>query len=494
MPRRSPAVHVTTDAVAELDVDALVVPVFRGAIEAPGAEQALQAIGLDEVPRDANFRGRLGEVLDLAAPGQPWGRVTLVGLGRMDELSPEVLRRAAGSAVRSLAPRCRTVATTLVLVQPGVPTVRAVAEGALLGAYRFDDCRPGRDPLALRDVTLVVPSSLAGEAERQLHLARVHAAAQNVARDLVSTPPNLLGPVEFADRARELVPDAIDVEVWDEDRLVAERCGGLLAVGRGSARPSRLVRLHHRPASPVAKVALVGKGITFDTGGLSLKRPSSIMESMKGDMGGAGAVLGVFTALAELDVAVEVVGYLCLAENMPGGDAQRPSDVITIRDGTTVEVMNTDAEGRLVLADGLSLAVEDDDVEAVVDVATLTGAVARALGKRASGVFANDDDLLRQLLTAAEGAGESMWHLPLWEDLRDNLESDVADLENLGRGDEAGATMGGLFLREFVDGRPWAHLDIAGPFWQDADRHHNPRHGTGVAVRTLLRWLEQAGR
>jgi leucyl aminopeptidase len=156
-------------------------------------------------------------------------------------------------------------------------------------------------------------------------------------------------------------------------------------------------------------------------------------------------------------------------------------------------VMNTDAEGRLVLADGLCLAAEDDDIDAIVDIATLTGAVARALGKRASGIFSNDDDLLRQLLSAAESAGEAMWHLPLWEELRDNLESDVADLDNLGVGDEAGATMGGLFLREFIDGKPWAHLDIAGPFWQDQDRYHNPRHGTGVGVRTLLRWLEQSG-
>ena len=244
----------------------------------------------------------------------------------------------------------------------------------------------------------------------------------------------------------------------------------------------------------MARVALVGKGITFDTGGLSLKRPTSIMNAMKGDMGGAAAILGVFTALSELQVPVEVTGELCLAENMIGGDAQRPSDVIKIRNGTTVEVMNTDAEGRLVMADGLSLAVEDDEVEAVVDVATLTGAAFRAIGKRATAVFANDDDVLRQVLTAAEAAGEAMWHLPLWEELRDNLESDVADLDNLGRGDEAGATMAGLFLREFVDGRPWVHLDIAGPFWQDADRYHNPLHGTGVAVRTLLRWLEMAGR
>jgi len=486
-----PAVHVTTDRPADLAVDALIVPVFRGGIEGPGADTALRALGLDEVPRDADFRGKVGEVMQLGAPGQSWRRVVIVGLGRIDQLSDEQVRRAVGAAVRAVAPSARTAATTCALVDPTVSTIRAAAEGALLGAYRYDDARSEPPPHRLTDVTLVVPSSLADRAEAAVARARLHARAQCVARDLVTTAPNLLGPEELADAAVELVSghDGVEVEVWDEQRLAAERCGGLLAVARGSARPPRLVRLRYRPAEPVASVALVGKGITFDTGGLSLKRPSSHMDQMKGDMAGAAAVLGVFTALSELAPPVEVTGELCLAENMPGGDAQRPSDVITIRNGTTVEVLNTDAEGRLVLADGLSLAAETDP-DAIVDVATLTGAAFRAVGRRATAVFANDDDLLRQLLSAAEEAGEALWHMPLWEDLRDNLDSEVADIDNLGRGDEAGATMGGLFLREFVDERPWAHLDIAGPFWQDEDRHHNPRHGTGVGVRTLLRWLE----
>jgi leucyl aminopeptidase len=484
-----PSLHVTTDAFTQLDVDALLVPVFRGAIEGPGAEQALRAIGLPEIPRDRGFRGKVGEVLHLAAPGQPWGRVTLVGLGRLDTLSDEQVRRATGAAIRDLATSARTVATTIALANPAVSTLRAAAEGAVLGAYRYDELLGDAPPLRLTDVTFVIPSSLASSAPDALARATIHARAQRVAAELVTRPPNLLGPVEVAEAARDLVPDDVEVEVWDEDRLAAEGCGGLLAVARGSARPPRLVRLRYAPADPVARVALVGKGITFDTGGISLKRPSSIMEHMKGDMGGAAVVLAVFTALSELRLPVEVTGELCLAENMPGADAQRPSDVITIRGGTTVEVMNTDAEGRLVLADGLALSAESSP-DAIVDVATLTGAVARAIGKRAFGVFANDDDLLRRILAAADDAGEPAWHLPLWDDLRDNLDSDVADLENLGRGDEAGATMGGLFLREFVDDLPWAHLDIAGPFWQDEDRYHLPRHGTGVGVRTLLRWLD----
>jgi leucyl aminopeptidase len=488
-----PSVHVTTAEIGDLDVDALIVPVFRGAIEGPGADTALRALGLTDVPRDASFRGKPGEVLHLAAPSQSWGRVTLVGLGRLDQLSDEMVRRSAGAAVRAVAPKAKTVATTLPLVNPALSTIRAAAEGALLGAYRYDDTRSELPPLALTDVTLVVPSSLADRAAEPVALARIHARAQSVARDLVSAPPNRMGPEEVADAAVALLPDDIDVEVWGEERLADEGCGGLIGVARGSARPPRLVRLRYSPVDrePVARVALVGKGITFDTGGISLKRPSEVMNEMKGDMAGAAVVLAVFSALSELAPPVEVFGELCLAENMPGADAQRPSDVITMRNGLTVEVLNTDAEGRLVLADGLALAAESE-VDAIVDVATLTGAAQVALGRRATAIFANDDDLLRQLLTASDDAGESMWHLPLWEDLREHLDSEVADLENLGRDGKAGATMGGLFLREFVAGIPWAHLDIAGPFWQDQDRYHLPRHGTGVAVRTLLRWLEQA--
>ena len=486
-----PRIELTSEAPLDLMVDALVVPVFRGAIEGPGAEAALRALGIDEVPRDASFRGKCGELLHLAAPGMNCGRVTLVGLGRLDELDDERLRRAAGAAVRALAPTCTTIATTLAMTAVTASAVRATAEGALLGAYRYDAARSEATPLALETVTLTVPSALEDAASEAVRRAGLHARAQCVARDLVTTPPNRMGPVEVVAEVERLLGDTtIEVEVWDEQRLDDEACGGHLAVARGSARPPRLVRLRHRPEHPVARVALVGKGITFDTGGISLK-PSTAMEHMKGDMGGAAVVAGAFTALAELDIPVEVTGYLCLAENMPSGDAQRPSDVITIRGGTTVEVMNTDAEGRLVMADGLVLAAEEGH-DAIVDIATLTGAAMRALGKRAAGAFGNDDDLLRQVLAAAHDAGESTWHLPLWEDLRDNLDSDVADLDSLGRGDEAGATMAALFLREFVDGLPWVHLDIAGPFWQDEDRHHQPRHGTGFGVRTLLRWLEQA--
>lgn len=486
-----PRVAVTADDPLTLDVDALVVPAFRGGFDAPSTVAVLDELGLSEVPRDASFRGDVGEVLHLAAPGLPAGRVTIVGLGRMDALSDETLRRAAGAATRALATTAGEVALTLPLVHPGDGPLQATAEGALLGAYRYLDARTDATPTRLTAVTLVVPSGAVADAPRVLDRAVAHARAQAIARDLTNCPPDRLGPVEFAQVAVDLLDDRIDVEVWDEHRLAEERCHGHLAVGGGSARPPRLVRLSWTPDTPVAKVAFVGKGITFDTGGISLK-PSASMETMKKDMAGAGAILALFAVLPDLDLPVAVTAELCLAENLPSGSAQRPSDVITYRDGTTVEVINTDAEGRLVMADGLCLAAEDDDVDAIIDVATLTGACSVAVGRRAFGVFGNDDDLLRQILSAAEDAGEDAWHLPIWEDLRANLDSDVADIDHLGRGDDAGATMAALFLREFVGTTPWVHLDIAGPSYVTKARHHLTTGGTGVPVRTLLRYLEAA--
>ena len=484
-----PDLAVTT-SLAEVTADALLVPVFRGAIAGAGADTALADLGLDEVPRTGDFRGRAGEVASLANPGGRFGRVVFVGLGRMDELTPEVVRRAAGAATRSLLPTATSVATTLPLVDPAIPYVRAVAEGALLGAHRDDRFRSSPAPRRLRSVTLVVPSSLAGPAADAVERARSHAAGQVHARELVTTPAGDLGPQDVVDWAEANLPDGIEVEVWDEARLEQEGCGGLIAVGKGSVRPPRLLVLRYRPDHAVAHVGLVGKGIVFDSGGLSLKPPDG-MEHMKDDMGGAAVVLGTMAALPALAPSVAVTGYCALAENMPSGSAQRPGDVFTARNGKTVQVLNTDAEGRLVMADALSLAAESE-ADAIVDVATLTGAVSHAVGRRAIGVFGNDDDLLRQLLAAAEDAGEAAWHLPLWEDLREGLDSEVADLDNIAREDRGGATIAGLFLREFVDDVPWVHLDVAGAMWATTARGHLPAQATGVGVRTLLRWLESA--
>jgi len=358
----------------------------------------------------------------------------------------------------------------------------AVALGALLGGYSFGRYRRGGTrPAAL---TLLGAGPEAAGAVRR---AEVLAAAVALVRDLVNTSPSDLVPTALAAEAERVAAACgLDAEVLDEKALAENGYGGILGVGQGSVHPPRLVRLEYAPPGAQRTVVFAGKGITFDSGGLSLK-PSKAMETMKSDMGGAAATLGAMQAIAELGPAVRVIGYLPLAENMPSGTAQRPSDVLTIYGGTTVEVLNTDAEGRLVLADALARSAADSP-DLVVDVATLTGAQLVALGPRIGGVMANDDTLRDAIVDAARRAGEAMWPMPLPDELRKGLDSAVADLANVAADRYGGMLVAGLFLREFVpSGVRWAHLDIAGPAFNDGAPHgYTPKGGTGAATRTLV--------
>ncbi|WP_250446177.1 leucyl aminopeptidase, partial [Actinotalea sp. C106] len=365
--------------------------------------------------------------------------------------------------------------------------VAAVAEGALLGAYAYTRYRSSEGQPVSR-IELVTPRAREAAAKKAVARAAVLAEAVHGTRDLVNAAPLDLFPGAFADHARTLAKGTkVKVTVLDEKALAAGGYGGLVGVGQGSARPPRLVKLTWAPARAKRSVALVGKGITFDSGGLSIK-PAKGMEAMKSDMAGAAAVLHTVLAAAALELPVKVTAWLCLAENMPSGSAQRPSDVITQRGGTTVEVLNTDAEGRLVLADGLVAACEENP-DAVIDVATLTGAQVVALGTRVGAVMGTEE-LRDAVVEAAGDAGEQFWAMPLPEELRASLDSKVADLANIG--DRMGGMLvAGLFLREFVGETPWAHLDIAGPAFNDGAAHgYTPVGGTGVAVRTLLQLLE----
>jgi leucyl aminopeptidase len=320
---------------------------------------------------------------------------------------------------------------------------------------------------------------------------QVRAAATNLARDLSNEPANALHPADLAAAARRLLAGkGVTVKVKDEKQLASEGFGGIIGVGQGAEHPPRLIELRYAPKGASGKVVLVGKGITFDSGGLSLK-PADSMKTMKTDMSGAAAVLAAMSALAELDVKVAVTGYLASAENMPSGAATRPGDVLTMKNGKTVEVLNTDAEGRLVMADALALGAASGP-DAIVDVATLTGACAVALGNRYSGLMANDEALAAELLDAAAEAGEPTWRLPLPPEYRKDIESDLADLKNVGDR-YGGALFAGLFLEEFVDNRPWAHLDIAGPARAESEDGYLGKGSTGVTVRTLLSWLEHRG-
>ncbi|WP_412768247.1 leucyl aminopeptidase [Actinomyces israelii] len=398
---------------------------------------------------------------------------------------PGVLRRAAGCAARELA----GVGSAAFLLPADSPDdLRAVAEGALVGAYAWS----GRVPAPTAPLErVVVATPLAGSEEAGTARARATALAESTAlvRDLVNEPPNRLTPKVLAERARALADDAgLDVEVLDETLLRRRGFGGIVGVGQGSAHPPFLVRVSWVPERPAQRVALIGKGITFDSGGLSLK-PAASMPEMKSDMAGAATALGAVTAAARLRLGVRVDAWLALAENMPAADAQRPSDIVTMYNGTTVEVTNTDAEGRLVMADALARAVEDRP-DCVLDVATLTGAQIIALGDRVSGVMGTPS-VRDEVAACAAGAGEAFWPMPLPEHLRAALESPFAALRNTDMSSRAGGMLvAGLFLREFVGDVPWAHLDIAGPAYNEKSAWGaTPVGGTGAGLATLVALL-----
>ncbi|WP_426592270.1 leucyl aminopeptidase [Cellulomonas sp. McL0617] len=483
-------VTLTAQDPARLSVDALVVavaqqddqPVVLGAERLPKELRTLLASSAAAL----GVTGAPDEVRRLPGTGLAAAVLVLTGVGS-GPLTPETLRRAAGAATRELA---GTASVGLALPTDDAETVAAVAEGALLGAYAYARYNGStKAPVATIQIITAHPRDRATKAG--VDRASVLAAAVHGTRDLVNTAPNDLYPAAFADLAKAAAKDSgakgLRVTVIDDKALLAGGYGGLMGVGQGSSRGPRLVKIAYSPSRPAAKVALVGKGITFDSGGISIK-PAAGMEAMKSDMAGAAAVLHTVVAAARLGLPVAVTGWLCLAENMPSGTAQRPSDVITIRGGKTVEVLNTDAEGRLVMADGLVEAVaEEPDV--VIDIATLTGAQMIALGNRVSAVMGTDD-VRAEIVSAAGTAGEQFWPMPLPADLRPGLKSKVADIANIS--DRFGGMLtAGIFLQEFVGTTPWAHLDIAGPAFNERAAHgYTPVGGTGVGVRTLLALIE----
>ena len=494
-------VNVSDRPAHDLKVDALVL----GTVDSDGSATLAAGHGL---PRGAatsiaaslkalGAGGSAQEVVTLAAvPGVAAPVVVLTGLGagtaRTQSFDHEVLRRAAGAGVRSLKGAAKVA---LALPADDVASVGAVAEGAALGAYRYAGLRgSAAKPTkgAVTAVTVVTSQARAKDVKAAAARAAVLADAKAYAADLVNTPPNKLFPQSFADSVKERAAAGkakVTVKVLDEKALAKGGFGGIVGVGQGSARPPRIVTLTWSPARAKASVALVGKGITFDSGGLNLK-PSTGMVTMKCDMAGAAAVAATVFAAAELGVPVQVTGYLCLAENLPSGTAQRPSDVVTMRNGTTVEILDTDAEGRMVLGDGICLAGEAKP-DAIVDIATLTGAQMVALGNRVAGIMANDDTFRDRVRAAADASGEAAWPMPLPTDLRAQLDSAVADIAHKGER-WGGMLTAGLFLQEFVtEGTPWAHLDIAGPsFNEGSPWGYTPKGATGYGVATLLGLVE----
>lgn len=438
------------------------------------------------------FSGGAGQVVDVLAPdGVDFSRVLVIGVGKLDAADSMTVERWAGHAVR----RVLTSGAERLVLQPdalpGVSKAEAgahAAMGARLSGYRFDTYRtklkPDQQPtLNIVEIMLDGPAAARARAEKDA------AVAEGVffARDLVSEPPNVLYPESFAERLRDLETLGVEVEVLEPETMEKLGMGALLGVAQGSSRPARLVSMKwNGAASKKAKpVALVGKGVTFDTGGISLK-PGAGMDEMKGDMGGAAAVAGAMKAIAGRKAKANVVGVVALVENMPGANAQRPGDIVNTMSGQTIEVLNTDAEGRLILCDALTYA-QTLEPKVLIDCATLTGACVVALGKHPHGLFSADDALAKDLLDAGEATLDRAWRLPLWSDYQDQLDSVVADVANLG-GKWAGAITAACFLWRFTEGQRWAHLDIAGTAWDEG------RKGlaTGRPVPLLVEYLARA--
>jgi len=481
------SIRVTPSSTDVTDVacDAIVV----------GARSASDTFELDDAARklDEALDGALSDHLTAIGFKAAQGSITLLptmqrlpattvvvsGLGTTADSG--AVRRAAGAASRRLTDR-RSIAIAL-----GDREASAAIEGVLLSTYRFAGYK-AEPQVGKVDHVLVL-----GATDAAVQRGTARGEATILARDLINEPANVMTPDALARRAQEVAEaSGLEITIWDEDELVANEMNGVLDVARGSEVPPRFIHLRHEGTGSDGAIALVGKGVTFDSGGLSLKDPKN-MEEMKTDMSGAAAVIAAMGAVPRLAPSLRVDAYIPAVENMPGNGAIRPGDVIHHRGGTTVEVLNTDAEGRLILGDALALASEKRP-DVIVDVATLTGSILVALGRRIAGLFCNDDALAAELLAAADEAGEPLWRMPLFDGYKRELESEVADMRNVGSR-FGGSITAALFLKRFVaDGIPWAHLDIAGTARSESEDDLGPKGGGGVATRTLLSWLEGRAR
>ncbi len=459
-------------------------------LNAPGnAGEAVRKVLLEE-----GFTGKESQGA-VAHPSNalPAVKVIALGLGNKQEITTETFRRAGGR----LARKAREIRVEEVLIewprQFKGDQIKAFAEGLLLGSYQYTRYKTQLkdSPKGIQKLILKTSPEVLASAKSALKTAEAYCSGALMARDLINGAPSDITPRVLADTARKIAKGPIRLKLYSTRELKKMGAGGILGVNIGSALEPYLIHLHYKPKGKSKKsLAIVGKGITFDSGGLSLK-PAGSMETMKMDMSGAAAVLGVFSQLAQFKPHVEVHGIIATTENMPGGRAYKPGDVLKAINGKTMEVLNTDAEGRLVLSDALSYAVQQE-VDGIVDMATLTGACVVALGSLVSGALSNNASLMEKVKEATDAEGETVWELPLVKEYRDDIKSKVADIKNIGGGREAGTIIGGLFLQEFVGDTPWVHLDIAGPAYLEREYPAVPyltHGGTGLMVRSLLTLL-----
>ncbi len=492
--------QIETGQIEKVRVDALAVICFEAEEKGDGAvpasagrasdsEIATQSGWLTDLRATGEFTGKLYEMAVLHRPqGLAAKRLVVIGGGKRDKFSSVEVRRIAGTLVRSLKPKGVRSIALLVDTPNGDEYVTPAAEGAVLGDWEADKYKsdPKKNEKQIDLFAMVVPGVGASSLQSALERGRIIAESQNLTRDLVNEPANKLTPGDLAEAAQKMANElGLECEVLDQERMAKLGMGALLGVAQGSSNPPFLIVIKYRPSQSKEAVhlALVGKGVTFDTGGISIK-PSDGMEKMKYDMAGAAAVVGAMRAIAQLKPPIAVTAYVPTVENMLNGNAQRPGDIVSSLSGKTIEVLNTDAEGRLILADAITYANRNGATH-IVDAATLTGAIGIALGHYNIGAFTNNEEFLQRLLKSARAAGEKTWQLPMDEEYKDYLKSAFADLPNIG-GRYGGSITAAWFLREFADPTPWVHLDIASTAWLDEAKGWLSKGPTGVAVRSFV--------
>jgi len=471
----------------------LVVGGFEGEAIRGAVKRIDDALGgvLSRTCEEERFNGEMGKSIMINTLGKIGAqRVLLLGLGKKSKFSQDVLRKVGIIAAK----RARTFSDTVVF---GIPNngkkggASAIVEGVMLGSYEFSKYKTnGKKGQGIKSVQLLSAKIREREFREEVEFARIISDSTNLARDLVNEPPMNMTPTKLADVAKEIArAEKLECRIFDRDEMEKRGMGGLLAVSRGSEEPPKFIHLCYEPKGSAKKtVAIVGKGITFDSGGLCIKTRDN-MRTMKGDMSGAACVLGVMKGVPKLNPSVRVHGLISATENMPGARAYKPDDIIRALNGKTIEVIDTDAEGRIVLSDALSYAVELK-VDEIVDIATLTGSCIVALGEYTAGLMGNNERLINRIMQTAKVAGEKVWQLPMDDELRKEIESDVADVKNVG-GRWGGAITAAMFLEKFVGSTPWVHLDIAGPAFLEKGGDWYPKGGTGFGVRTIIKYLLQ---
>jgi leucyl aminopeptidase len=491
-------IKVLRGDVTSVKTPALIVNLFQGVKSPEGATGAVDKAldgAISELISDGEIKGKRGELTLIHTFGKIGpARVLVVGLGSQDKFTADTVREVMGDASRYLRGKGITSACTIAHgagiagLEPNA-SAQAMAEGAFLGLYRFKQYQSGDDDASdLSEMTVVEDSGdRIGALEEGLRTGRIIAEGVMLSRDMSNTPANDMTPTRMSEIARQVADaEGLDITVLERKDMEELGMGALVGVAKGSHQPPKLIALRYTgdPDNPDKVLGLVGKGITFDTGGISLKAPGG-MENMKGDMTGGSSVIGAMQAIARLQPKVNVTAVVPTTENMPGGEAQRPGDIVKAMNGKTIEVINTDAEGRLVLSDAMVYAKEKLGVSRIVDVATLTGAITVSLGKVRIGVFGNDQEWVDQVLSAGNGCGERMWQMPMDDDYKEQIKSNVADMMNVG-GREAGSITAAKFLAEFTEGLPWVHLDIAGTYRMDANKGWFVKGSSGGPVRTLV--------